>query len=69
MRVSTESVYRRVLLGLQSNFSKLVRAQEQVASGQRILRPSDDPTGTARVERSKKAPSWSPKCARSSSRA
>lgn len=49
MRVSTESVYRRVLSGLHGNFAKLVRSQEQVASGLRILRPSDDPTGTARV--------------------
>ena len=49
MRVSTESAYRRVLIGLRTNFSGLVRSQEQVASGLRILRPSDDPTGTSRV--------------------
>ncbi len=49
MRVSTESAYRRVLIGLRTNFSSLVRAQEQVASGLRILRPSDDPTGISKV--------------------
>lgn len=49
MRVSTESAYRRVLIGLRTNFAGLVRSQEQVASGLRILRPSDDPTGMSRV--------------------
>jgi flagellar hook-associated protein 3 FlgL len=49
MRVSSESAYRQVLAGLRLNFSSLVRAQEQVSSGWRILRPSDDPTGTAKV--------------------
>lgn len=49
MRVSNESAYRQVLAGLRLNFSSLVRSQEQVASGWRILRPSDDPTGTAKV--------------------
>lgn len=49
MRISTESIYRRFLGGLQSATRRMVGAQEQVASGRRVLRPSDDPTAAARV--------------------
>lgn len=49
MRVSTNSNYNRVLAGIRLNLAKLVRANEQIATGQRILRPSDDPTGTSRI--------------------
>jgi flagellar hook-associated protein 3 FlgL len=49
LRVSTQSIYSRVLNGIRLNQIAQIRAQEQVASGRRILRPSDDPTGTARV--------------------
>ena len=49
LRISTSSNYQRVLNGLRFNLSSLVRAQEQVSTGRRILRPSDDPSGTARV--------------------
>lgn len=48
MRVSTSSNYDRVLAGLRMNLLRMVRSQEQVASGRRILRPSDDPSGAAR---------------------
>lgn len=48
MRVSTHSTFGRVLLGIRANQLSGLRAQEQLASGRRILRPSDDPTGTAR---------------------
>jgi flagellar hook-associated protein 3 FlgL len=49
MRVSTFSTYRSVLLGLRMNQLAGLRAQAQITSGQRILRPSDDPAGTARA--------------------
>lgn len=49
MRVTNESLYRRLLSGLSLNQRRMVRAQEQVASGRRLVRPSDDPTGTSRV--------------------
>lgn len=49
MRVSTESIYRRFLSGLQTSTSRMIGAQEQVATGRRILRPSDDATAAARV--------------------
>ena len=41
--------FDRVSEQLKYGFAKLIRAQEQVASGKRILRPSDDPSGTALV--------------------
>ena len=49
MRVSTNSLYRRLVTGINVNMSRMVRAQEQVSSGRRLVRPSDDPTGTSRV--------------------
>lgn len=48
-RVSTSSNYARVLSSLRTNQYSMIRAQEQIASGRRILRPSDDPAGTSRV--------------------
>lgn len=48
MRVSTFSTYGRILAGLRTNQLAGLRAQEQVATTRRILRPSDDPAGTAR---------------------
>lgn len=49
MRISTKSAFQRVLRGMNINMNKLVINQEQVSSGRRILRPSDDPTGTSRA--------------------
>jgi flagellar hook-associated protein 3 len=49
VRISTESIYRRFLGGLQSATRRMVTAQEQVATGRRLLRPSDDATAAARV--------------------
>ncbi len=49
MRIGTYSTFARVLFGLRANQSAAIRAQEQLASGLRILRPSDDPAGAERV--------------------
>ncbi|MEO0650414.1 MAG: flagellar hook-associated protein FlgL [Planctomycetota bacterium] len=49
MRISTESIYRRFLGGLQNATNRMIVAQEQVATGRRILRPSDDASAAARV--------------------
>src|SRR6185503_7620555 len=49
MRTSTLSAFSRVLLGLRSGQLATLRAQEQLSSGRRILRPSDDPSGAARA--------------------
>jgi len=49
MRIGTFATFGRVLLGLQKNQFQLIRAQEQLASGSRILRPSDDPVGASQA--------------------
>jgi len=49
LRPTQSSTFRLVQSGLQFNLSKLVRAQEQIASGKRILRPSDDPVGSSQA--------------------
>ena len=48
MRVSTLSSFGQVLLGLRANQWRSLQAQEHLASGRRLLRPSDDPAGAAR---------------------
>lgn len=49
MRIGTFSTFGRVLLGLRGNQADLVRAQEQLSSGSRLLRPSDDPVSASRA--------------------
>lgn len=49
MRIGTFSAFSRVLLGLRASQYSGLRAQAQISSGRRILRPSDDPAGTARA--------------------
>ncbi len=49
MRTSTLSAFSRILLSLRSGQLATLRAQEQLTSGRRILRPSDDPSGAARA--------------------
>lgn len=48
-RISTHQNFTRLTAGLQATFARLARSQQQIASGRRILRPSDDPAGAARV--------------------
>lgn len=45
-RVTQRSVAARALNGLNTNLAGIGRTQEQLSSGRRISRPSDDPTGT-----------------------
>lgn len=47
LRPTQSSTYALVQAGLRVNLARLVRAQEQVATGKRILRPSDDAAGTS----------------------
>ncbi len=51
MRVSTASYVQRGLDGILDQQRQLADIQEQVASGRRINKPSDDPTGIAQVIR------------------
>lgn len=47
LRPTQASTFSLVQSGLRLNMARLVRAQEQVATGKRILRPSDDAAGTS----------------------
>lgn len=49
MRISTAWVFRQGLDAIVSQEASLATLQQQIASGRRILRPSDDPIGAARV--------------------
>lgn len=47
LRPTQSTSFDAVRAGLTLNFAKLIRAQEEVSTGKRILRPSDDPVGTS----------------------
>lgn len=47
IRPTQQGTFSQLQRGLSANFARLVRAQEQIASGKRIVRPSDDPVGTS----------------------
>ena len=47
IRPTQRSNFDQIALGIRRNMINLVRAQEQIATGRRILRPSDDGIGTA----------------------
>lgn len=49
IRPTQGNIFSLVSKGLALNLSKLASAQEHVATGKRILRPSDDAVGTARA--------------------
>lgn len=46
MRVTNSMMISTVLRDLNNNLSKMTKSQEQLSSGRRINRPSDDPVGT-----------------------
>ena len=49
LRPTQSSIFSLVKSGIMRNQSRLVQAQAQLTSGKRIMRPSDDPMGTAKV--------------------
>ena len=49
MRISTQTLFETGANQLGALQSNLVRTQQQISSGQRILNPSDDPIGAARA--------------------
>ena len=49
MRISTLQMYKQSVESMQSQQSELHRTEAQLASGKRINKPSDDPTGAAKV--------------------
>lgn len=51
MRVSTQNTFERGLSTLQKRQGELAQLQEQMTSGKRVTRSSDDPAAAARAER------------------
>lgn len=51
MRIATRNAYESGLLTLQRRQEELVRSQEQLTSGKRVMRAGDDPAAAARAER------------------
>jgi len=49
MRISTNTIFDAGVASIQQQTSDLIRSQQQVASGRRILSPSDDPVASSRV--------------------
>ncbi|HWK54874.1 MAG TPA: flagellar hook-associated protein FlgL [Hyphomicrobiales bacterium] len=49
MRISTSQLYNLSLAAMQSQQAKLQKTELQIASGLRILQPSDDPAGAVQV--------------------
>ncbi len=49
MRISTSTIYDLGVASIQQQTSALIKTQQQVSSGRRILTPADDPVSAARV--------------------
>lgn len=49
MRISTSTIYDLGVGSIQQQTSSLIKVQQQVATGRRILTPADDPVGASRV--------------------
>lgn len=49
MRVSTTTVFEQGIFNIQRAQAQLIRGQEQIATGRRVLTPSDDPVAAART--------------------
>ncbi|WP_447972102.1 flagellin N-terminal helical domain-containing protein [Nitrospira sp. Kam-Ns4a] len=49
MRVSDQQIFGALLNRLQEARAKTLAAQEQIASGKRVIRPSDDPSAFGRI--------------------
>ena len=51
MRISTSQIYDQNIRSILNNQSDLANTQEQLASGKKLLKPSDDPVGAAKALR------------------
>ena len=51
MRISTGQLYDRSIRAVLDNQDDLSDVQQQLSTGKKLLRPSDDPVGSAQVIR------------------
>lgn len=49
MRIATSHLFQSTSLAITQQQSGIAKVQEQIATGKRLLRPSDDPAGATRV--------------------
>lgn len=49
MRISSSMIYEQIKKSLQTSLEELSRRNEELATGKRILKPSDDVTGSSRA--------------------
>ena len=49
MRVTTQSLSKQIIDGLQQAYQRMAKAQQVVTTGHQINQPSDDPIGAVRV--------------------
>ncbi len=49
MRVSTSQIYNIATLGMSQAQAAIVKTEEQIASGKRVLSPADDPVAAANI--------------------
>ncbi|RTL38984.1 MAG: flagellar hook-associated protein 3, partial [Rhodocyclaceae bacterium] len=49
MRVTTGMIFDSGVAQIQSQNSQLIKSQKEVATGRRVLAPSDDPVASARA--------------------
>ena len=49
MRIASNTAYRRLNNTLQGNYQRLFRVQDQISTGLRVAKPSDDPAAAARI--------------------
>lgn len=49
MHISTLQAFNNGVLGIQRNYANVTKTQEQIASGNRILTPADDPVASVRL--------------------
>src|SRR5687768_15883567 len=55
MRISTNSIYQAGIARINDLTVSQSRLQEQIATGRKILKPSDDPVGSAKALQLKQA--------------
>jgi flagellar hook-associated protein 3 FlgL len=49
MRISTSMIYQKGLMAIQQQTADMLKTQQQVATGRRVLTPADDPIAAARA--------------------
>jgi len=53
MRITTQLAYDRAIEGMNDRQAKLVRTQEELSTGKKLLQAADDPMGAADAERTR----------------